>query len=235
MKTDIDASEIAGKLRDHITEKSKSNMPPPVILSVYDGSRQLVDGYVWAFNGDKRVQWLAPGPLDLTGAPLASQIVVWALPPNPDEPGGSYFLVGYATSGATNSRAPAIVTTGVTVIGGGGGGGGGTVTSVALSAVPAGIFNVSGSPVTSSGTLALSMDTQSANTVLAGPTSGGAAVPAFRTLVSGDIPDLPQYLLLAGRAGGQVAYGGTGAGEDATINSTPPATKGSVLGAGRLA
>lgn len=65
-------------------------------------------------------------------------------------------------------------------------GGTGTVTSVALSA-PA-IFSVTGSPVTTSGTLALSLATQSANQVWAGPTSGGAATPTFRALVKGDLP-----------------------------------------------
>lgn len=69
------------------------------------------------------------------------------------------------------------------------GGGGGGVSSVGLSA-PA-IFSVAGSPVTTSGTLALSLATQSANTVFAGPTSGGAAAPAFRSLVAADIPALP--------------------------------------------
>ncbi len=72
--------------------------------------------------------------------------------------------------------------------GGGGGGGSGTVTSVAFTASPSSVFDVSGSPVTTSGTIALSMDNQSANTVLAGPTSGGAAAPAFRALVSADLP-----------------------------------------------
>lgn len=66
--------------------------------------------------------------------------------------------------------------------------GAGTVTSVALSASPSGIFDVSGSPVTTSGTLALAMDNQSANTVLAGPTSGGAAQPSFRALDALDLP-----------------------------------------------
>jgi hypothetical protein len=66
------------------------------------------------------------------------------------------------------------------------GGGSGTVTSVALT-VPA-EFSVSGSPVTTSGTLAVTKANQSANQVFAGPTSGGAAAPAFRALVSGDIP-----------------------------------------------
>lgn len=34
----------------------------------------------------------------------------------------------------------------------------------------------------------LSLDTQTANTVLAGPTSGAAAAPTFRAIVSGDLP-----------------------------------------------
>src|SRR6266704_1686225 len=64
--------------------------------------------------------------------------------------------------------------------------GGGSVTSVALT-VPA-EFSVSGSPVTTAGTLAVSKANQTANQVYAGPTSGGAAAPAFRALVAGDIP-----------------------------------------------
>lgn len=62
----------------------------------------------------------------------------------------------------------------------------GTVTSVALS-VPAG-FTVSGSPVTTSGTLALGLSTQTANTVWAGPSTGSPAAPAFRALVNADLP-----------------------------------------------
>lgn len=62
----------------------------------------------------------------------------------------------------------------------------GTVTSVALS-MPA-IFSVAGSPITSSGTLAVTLATETANTVWAGPTSGGAATPTFRALVTADIP-----------------------------------------------
>jgi hypothetical protein len=62
----------------------------------------------------------------------------------------------------------------------------GTVTSVGLSAP--GIFTVSGSPVTVSGTLALALATESANLVFAGPTSGSAAAPTFRSLVAADLP-----------------------------------------------
>lgn len=67
-----------------------------------------------------------------------------------------------------------------------GGGGTGTVTSVALTAPTE--FSVAGSPITTAGTLAITKATQSANTVWAGPTSGGAATPAFRALVAGDLP-----------------------------------------------
>jgi hypothetical protein len=64
--------------------------------------------------------------------------------------------------------------------------GSGTVTSVAMT-VPA-EFSVSGSPITSNGTLAVTKATESANTVWAGPTSGGAAQPTFRTVVPADVP-----------------------------------------------
>lgn len=63
---------------------------------------------------------------------------------------------------------------------------GGTVTSVALT-VPS-EFSVAGSPITTSGTLAVTSVTQSANRVWAGPTSGSVASPAFRALVAADMP-----------------------------------------------
>jgi hypothetical protein len=66
--------------------------------------------------------------------------------------------------------------------------GSGSVTSVALAAP--GIFTVSGSPVTSAGTLTLALATETANTVFAGPTTGGAVAPTFRTQVAADIPTL---------------------------------------------
>ena len=67
----------------------------------------------------------------------------------------------------------------------------GTVTSVAfadVSATP--IYTITGSPVTSTGTLTQTLTTQAANTVFAGPTTGAAAQPTFRALVSADIPSL---------------------------------------------
>jgi hypothetical protein len=60
----------------------------------------------------------------------------------------------------------------------------GTVTSVALS-LPA-IFSVTGSPVTTAGTLTASLANQSANLVFAGPASGGPGTPSFRALTTAD-------------------------------------------------
>lgn len=64
---------------------------------------------------------------------------------------------------------------------------GGTVTSVGLS-MP-GIFSVSGSPVTTTGTLTATLATQAANLVWSGPTTGAAATPTFRALVGADLPN----------------------------------------------
>jgi len=82
------------------------------------------------------------------------------------------------------------------VDGAGGGGGSGTVTSVGL-ALPA-QFSVSGSPVTSSGTLTGNWVSVAANLVLAGPASGGAATPAFRALAAADIPPLDAAKITTG-------------------------------------
>lgn len=73
----------------------------------------------------------------------------------------------------------------ITTIANGSGGGGG-VSSVGL-AVPS-IFTASGSPVTSSGTLSFSLNTQAANALLIGPTTGSSTVPTFRNLVYADLP-----------------------------------------------
>jgi len=64
------------------------------------------------------------------------------------------------------------------------------VTSVGL-ALPASVFSVSGSPVTTTGTLTGTLATQPINTLFAGPASGSAGTPTFRSLVTADIPALP--------------------------------------------
>lgn len=98
---------------------------------------------------------------------------------------GTATVVNFTGAGVTASRASDTITVNVPNAG--------TVTSVAFAATPAGIFDVSGSPITTSGTITLSLDNQSANQVLAGPTSGAAATPAFRALVTADMPAIGAY------------------------------------------
>lgn len=52
------------------------------------------------------------------------------------------------------------------------------------------IYTVSGSPLTANGSITLTLNTQTENTVFAGPATGSAAQPGFRSLVSADIPAL---------------------------------------------
>jgi hypothetical protein len=49
-------------------------------------------------------------------------------------------------------------------------------------------FVVSGVPITTAGTIAITKANEAANTVWAGPTAGAAAQPTFRSLVTGDMP-----------------------------------------------
>lgn len=70
----------------------------------------------------------------------------------------------------------------------------GSVTSVAAS-VPV-EFSLSGSPITGAGTLAITKAAQTANTIWAGPTTGSAAQPGFRTLVAADIPSIAEVKFL---------------------------------------
>ena len=101
--------------------------------------------------------------------------------------------------------------TGVTITNSAGGisisatGTGGTVTSVGLSMPTQ--FAVTNSPVTTSGTLTVAWNTQTANYVLAGPTSGAAATPVFRALVAGDIPSL-SYVTSVGATAPITSTGG---------------------------
>jgi hypothetical protein len=60
------------------------------------------------------------------------------------------------------------------------------VTSVALTAPS--IFTVTGSPVTTTGTLDFALNTQVKNLVFAGPATGSDAAPTFRALAYADLP-----------------------------------------------
>ncbi len=70
----------------------------------------------------------------------------------------------------------------------------GSVTSVALSAPS--FLSVSGSPLTSSGTLSMSLATQTQNSIFAAP-NGSTGTPSFRSLVGADLP-LPSSSTLGG-------------------------------------
>jgi hypothetical protein len=94
------------------------------------------------------------------------------------------------------------------------GAGSGTVTSVGLSA-PA-MFTVTGSPVTSSGTLALGLASQTANQFLAAP-DGSNGAPSFRAMVADDVPSLDASKIGSGQLG--ISRGGTGAATSSTARS----------------
>lgn len=96
----------------------------------------------------------------------------------------------------------------------------GTVTSVALT-VP-NILSVSGSPITSSGTLAINLASQAINTVFAGPSSGSNGTPSFRSLVAADVPALAYLPSSGGTVSGALVVTGnlTVQGATTTISSS---------------
>lgn len=105
----------------------------------------------------------------------------------------------------------------------------GTVTSVALSDGSTNpIYNISGSPVTSTGTLTFTLKTENANLVFAGPSSGGAAQPTFRSLVAADIPLISLTSGVSGIL--PIANGGTNASSAAAAynNLSPMTTTGDI-------
>lgn len=97
--------------------------------------------------------------------------------------------------------------------------GSGTVTSVAVT-VPS-RQSVTGSPVTSSGTLAIADNTQNANVVFAGPSSGAASAPTFRSLAPADLG--------TGTADSTKFLRGDGTWAAPTSYSTPTTTKGDLI------
>ena len=65
---------------------------------------------------------------------------------------------------------------------------GGSVSSVTFTGDGTVLSSTPSSAVTTSGTVAGTLVTHSANTVLAGPTTGSAAAPTFRAIVAADLP-----------------------------------------------
>lgn len=121
---------------------------------------------------------------------------------------------GLVLNGATGgAKGPGTINSpGLYVNGAAVGVGGGAVSSVGLgmSGMPC---TVAGSPVTSAGTLSCTANTESANTVWAGPTTGAAASPTFRALVSADVPPINLASTSNGGVTGSLPY--------ASLSGTP--------------
>ncbi len=109
----------------------------------------------------------------------------------------NYFLSGPSSGAGAVPTFRALTTTDIPSLG--------YVTSVGL-ALPS-IMSVSGSPVTSSGTLTGTLTTQSINAIFAGPSSGAAAIPTFRALTTADIPSL-SYVTSVGATAPITSTGG---------------------------
>lgn len=100
------------------------------------------------------------------------------------------------------------------------GGGNGTVTSVSITGDGTIFSSTPSSPVTTTGTLTPTLLTQGANLVLAGPTTGSAAAPTFRALVTADIPATVNIWNLLANPTGNLTLATT------TFNSTFTSTTG---------
>jgi hypothetical protein len=110
----------------------------------------------------------------------------------------------------------------------------GTVSSVAATVSPdtGGILapSVTGSPITSSGTLAFGVqfNPQAANTALMGPTLGGSATPAFRAITAADLPTVLRAVTTLSGSADALAFGSdnfvTTAGVDGMTLATPTPT-----------
>ena len=64
----------------------------------------------------------------------------------------------------------------------------GGITSIGFAMPSQPLFSITGSPLTANGTITANLNTQNANLVFAGPATGAAAAPGFRSLVAADLP-----------------------------------------------
>lgn len=115
--------------------------------------------------------------LSTNGATHTGTNLIWTLPQGSNIAWLSF--VADTSNPALSNVTASVIISGATNAAGSGSG---TVTSAAFTGDGT-VFNssVTGSPITTSGTFAPSLATQAANTVLAGPTSGGSAAPTFQT------------------------------------------------------
>jgi len=184
----------------------------PSIFTV-TGSPVTTSGTLAAALATQTAKYVFAAPNGADGTPtfralLASDIPALSYAP---QTSGTSILYGNGSGGFSNVT----VGTGLSFTGGTlSSTVSGTVTSVALS-LP-NIFSVSGSPVTTSGTLSAALASQTANTFLAAP-NGTAGAPTFRTLVAADIPALSYAPQTSGTS---ILYGnGSGGFSNVTVGS----------------
>lgn len=127
-------------------------------------------------------------------------------------PGGALSVTDTTAGGGAGFWAIQVIVEGVAS-------GVGSVTSVGLTVSSR--QSVSGSPIVGAGTFVVTDNTQNANLVFAGPSSGAAAAPTFRAIVPADVPVF--VASGSGHAAGAVPDPGASAGttrflrEDATF------------------
>lgn len=156
------------------------------------------------------------------------------LTPSATAPSGSCTIVGF-NLGRDGSL---YYCNGTTWANYGGGGGSGTVTSVAQT-VPTSLLSITGSPITTSGTLAIGLTNAAQNSVWAGPATGGAGAPSYQTAPTFAVTNLTGTGAFAttGNAGtatklatarniNGVAFDGTAA---ITVTAVPSGTCGGAL------
>jgi len=142
----------------------------------YDGNTAPTQYAVKEYTGSRYVTDVAveaSGPLSVTGTAAANGSGIWSY--------SKTLSIAAATTSArgTMSSADKTKLDGIAT--------GASVTSVGLSLPD--IFTVSNSPVTGSGTLTGTLANQNANLIWAGPTTGSATTPSFRSLVAADLPN----------------------------------------------
>lgn len=147
----------------------------------YHDFLSVTSTYGTATNPNKYFRLTSTGSLEILNSAYTATILSLT-------DAGALQVPAISVAGSTGTNGQVLASTGsglqwLTV------GGTGTVTSVGLS-LPS-IFTVTGSPVTSSGTLTATLASQTANTFLAAP-NGTAGAPTMRAIVAADIPTLNQ-------------------------------------------
>lgn len=156
----------------------------PSIFSV-SGSPITGAGTLTATFNSETANTFFAAPNGTTGTPTFRSIVAADIPALNYAPqtSGTSILYGNGSGGFSNVT----IGSGISFSAGtlSATGSGGTVTSVGLS-LPS-IFTITGSPVTGSGTLTATLNSETANTFLAAP-NGSSGTPTFRSIVNADLP-----------------------------------------------